>query len=583
MVLDARADVNESARATRGNRVARLLPIVGWARQYDRSWLRSDVIAGVTVTALVVPKNLGYAEIARVPIENGLYAAAAGALLYGIFGTSRQISTGPSSALAAVAGSAVLATGISNEPDAAAIVAAIAVGAGLLFVLLSVLQMGWIAQFISRAVITGFLFGAAIDVVTGELPKITGSDGSGDNAWEKFWSWLKGLDGLDGTTLLVGSLSLAALFGLRAVSPKFPGALVVVVGGLLASAVFNLGDNGVALVGDVPRGLPSLVVPDLGLVADHALLVLLASVAIVMIGFSQSAGDARYFAAKNGYRVDINQESLAQGAANLGAGLFQGIPVSTSLSASSLNDSAGAKSQVATLTTGAAVILTLIIFAPLFSDLPKAVLGAVIIEAVTTGMMDFPELRRLFVVKRSDFWIAMAAIVGVVLAGVLAGVVIGVVLSLIWLLRVATSPAMPHLGRVKGTHVFREIDEHPEDERIPGVVALRLEGALFFVTADSLEDRIEELIGAAQSPVGGVVLDFQSVYIIDSQGAGKLGEIADGLHAKGLSFRLARVKPAVMEVLERDGLVERIGPGNFYLDVNQAVEAYLADVPTTSQ
>ena len=583
MVLDARADVNESARATRGNRVARLLPIVGWARQYDRSWLRSDVIAGVTVTALVVPKNLGYAEIASVPIENGLYAAAAGALLYGIFGTSRQISTGPSSALAAVAGSAVLATGISNEPDAAAIVAAIAVGAGLLFVLLSVLQMGWIAQFISRAVITGFLFGAAIDVVTGELPKITGSDGSGDNAWQKFWSWLKGLDGFDGTTLLVGSLSLAALFGLRAVSPKFPGALVVVVGGLLASAVFNLGDNGVALVGDVPRGLPSLVVPDLGLVADHALLVLLASVAIVMIGFSQSAGDARYFAAKNGYRVDINQESLAQGAANLGAGLFQGIPVSTSLSASSLNDSAGAKSQVATLTTGAAVILTLIIFAPLFSDLPKAVLGAVIIEAVTTGMMDFPELRRLFVVKRSDFWIAMAAIVGVVLAGVLAGVVIGVVLSLIWLLRVATSPAMPHLGRVKGTHVFREIDEHPDDERIPGVVALRLEGALFFVTADSLEDRIEELIGAAQSPVGGVVLDFQSVYIIDSQGAGKLGEIADGLHAKGLSFRLARVKPAVMEVLERDGLVERIGPGNFYLDVNQAVEAYLAHVPTTSQ
>ena len=583
MVLDARADVNESAGASWGTRVARLVPILGWARRYDRSWLRSDVIAGVTVTALVVPKNLGYAEIARVPIENGLYAAAAGAILYGIFGTSRQISTGPSSALAAVAGSAVLSTGISNEPDAAAIVAAIAVGAGLLFILLSFLKMGWIAQFISRAVITGFLFGAAIDVVTGELPKITGSDGSGDNAWQKFWSWLKGLDGLDGTTLLVGLLSLAALFGLRAVSPKFPGALVVVIGGLLASAVFDLGDNGVALVGDVPRGLPSFAVPDLHLVADHALLVLLASVAIVMIGFSQSAGDARYFAAKNGYRVDINQESLAQGAANVGAGLFQGIPVSTSLSASSLNDSAGAKSQVATLTTGAAVILTLIVFAPLFSDLPKAVLGAVIIEAVTTGMMDFGELHRLYLVKRSDFWIAMAAIAGVVLAGVLAGVVIGVVLSLVWLLRVATSPAMPHLGRVKGTHVFREIDEHPDDERIPGVIALRLEGALFFVTADSLEDRIEELVGTAEHPASVVVLDFQSVYIVDSQGAAKLGEIADNLHAKGISFRLARVKPPVREVLERDGIVERIGPGNFYLDVNQAVEAYLAKAPAASE
>ncbi|HEY7036905.1 MAG TPA: sulfate permease [Thermomicrobiales bacterium] len=575
MVLGIRADEHESARANVSTRVARVVPILGWIRRYDRSYLRSDLIAGVTVTALVVPKNLGYAEIARVPIENGLYAAAAGAILYGIFGTSRQISTGPSSALAAVAGSAVLGAGISNEPDAAAIVAAIALGAGLIFVLLSVLRMGWISQFISRAVITGFLFGAAIDVTTGELPKITGSDGSGDNAWQKFWSWIKGLDGIDGTTLLVGALSLAVLFGLRAVAPQVPGALVVVIGGLVASAALNLGDSGVALVGDVPRGLPSLVVPDIHLVADHALLVLLASVAIVMIGFSQSAGDARYFAAKNGYRVDVNQESLAQGAANVGAGLFQGIPVSTSLSASSLNDGAGAKSQVASLTTGAAVILTLILFAPLFSDLPKAVLGAVIIEAVTTGMMDVPELRRLYAVKRSDFWIAMAAIAGVVLAGVLAGVVIGVVLSLGWLLRVVTSPAMPHLGRVKGTHVFREIEDHPDDERIPGVVALRLDGALFFVTADSLEDRIDELVGTAEPPPSAVVFDLQSVNFIDSQGAGKLGEIAGNLHAKGLSFRLARVKPRVMAVLERDGLVQRIGAANFHLDVEEAVEAHL--------
>jgi SulP family sulfate permease len=352
------------------------------------------------------------------------------------------------------------------------------------------------------------------------------------------------------------------------------GALVVVIGGLVASALFNLGDNGVALVGEVPRGLPSFVVPDMEVVADHALLVLLAAAAIVMIGFSQSAGDARHFAAKNGYRVDIDQESLAQGAANLGAGLVQGIPVSTSLSASSLNDSAGAKSQVATLTTGAAVILTLIVLAPLFSDLPKAVLGAVIIEAVATGMMDVPELRRLYVVKRSDFWIAIVAIAGVVLGGVLAGVVVGVVVSLVWLLRVVTSPAMPNLGRVKGTHVFRELDNHPDDEQIPGVVALRLEGALFFVTADSLEDRIEELIGTAEQPPDVVVFDLQSVNFIDSQGASKIGEIADNLHAKNLSFRLARVKPPVMEILERDGQIQRIGPANVHLDVAAAVEAH---------
>lgn len=567
--------VNESVQSEARTRGARFLPILRWAPQYNRAYLRPDLIAGVTVTALIVPKNLGYAEIAKVPIENGLYAAAAGAILYGIFGTSRQISTGPSSALAAVAGSAVLATGVSNAPDAGAIVAAIAIGAGLIFLLMSLLKMGWIARFISRAVITGFLFGAAIDVTAGELPKITGSDGSGDNAWQKFWSWIRGLDGFDGTTLLVGSLSLAALFGLRAVAPRVPGALVVVIAGLVASAVFNLGDNGVALVGDVPRGLPSVDVPDLQLVADHAILVGLASVAIVLIGFSQSAGDARYFATKHGYQVDIDQESFAQGAANAGAGLIQGIPVSTSLSASSLNDRAGAKSQLASLTTGGAVFLTLIIFAPLFSDLPKAVLGAVVIEAVTTGMMDIPELRRLFAVKRSDFWIAIAAIVGVVLGGVLAGVVIGVVLSVGWLLRVVTSPAMPLLGRAPGTHVFRELEDYPGDEQIPGVAALRLDGALFFVTAESLEERIHELLRTADTPPDVVIFNLQSVNFVDSQGASKLGEIADYLHANGVSFRLARVKPRVMDVLERDGLIQRIGPASVHLDVAEAVEAHL--------
>jgi MFS superfamily sulfate permease-like transporter len=191
-------------------------------------------------------------------------------------------------------------------------------------------------------------------------------------------------------------------------------------------------------------------------------------------------------------------------------------------------------------------------------------------------MMDVPELRRLYAVKRSDFWIAMAAMAGVVLGGVLAGVVVGIVLSLAWLLRVVTSPAMPHLGRVPGTHVFREFDNHPDDEQIPGVVALRLDGALFFVTADSLEDRIEELIGTAEDPVSVVVFDLQSVYTVDSQGAGKLGEIADGLRARGVSFRLARVKPQVMEVLARDGQIERIGAANVHIDVNGAVEAHLA-------
>ena len=413
-----------------------------------REWLRGDLVAGVTVAALIVPKNLGYAGIAGIPLQNGLYAAAAGAILYAIFGTCRQISMGPSSGLAAVAASAVLAAGITDEQDVASFVAGITLASGVLFLLLAVLKMGWIAQFLSRAVVTGFLFGAAIDVVIGELPKLTGTDverrqllpgavvvarqpGRGDR--RPRWSW--------------ASLSLVVVFGLRRVAPRVPGALVLVVGGLLAIVAAGPRARGVALVGDVPRGLPSFEVPDLGLMWDHAVAVAVAAVALVLIGFSQTAGDARAFAAKHRYQIDIDQESVAQAVANTGAGLLQGMPVSTSLSASSLNDHSGARTGLASLTSGVTVLLTLLFLAPLFSDLPKPVLAALIIEAVVMGMMNVPEMRRLSRVQRFDFWVAIAAILGTLVFGVLAGVVIGIGLSLLWLVWVATHPEMPMLGR----------------------------------------------------------------------------------------------------------------------------------------
>ena len=240
----------------------RFVPIVGWIRSYDRRWLRGDLIAGVAVAALIVPKNLGYAGIAGIPLQNGLYAAAAGAILYPIFGTSRQISTGPSSALAAVAASAVVAAGITGIDDVASFVAIITLVSGALFLLLALLKMGWIAQFLSRAVVMGFLFGAAIDVVIGELPKLTGTETTGSNPLRELGSWLRTLGDADLATVLVGGVSLVVVFGLRRVRPASPGALVLVIGGLVASRLFDLADHGVALVGDVPRGLPTLDVPE---------------------------------------------------------------------------------------------------------------------------------------------------------------------------------------------------------------------------------------------------------------------------------------------------------------------------------
>lgn len=552
------------------------VPIIGQLRNYDRSWLRGDLIAGVTVAALIVPKNLGYAGIAGIPLQNGLYAAAAGALAYAIFGTSRQISMGPSSGLAAVAASAVLAAGITGEQDVASFVAGITLASGILFLLLAVFKMGWIAQFLSRAVVTGFLFGAAIDVVIGELPKLTGTKTTGSNPIQELWSWFGTLGDAHGTTVLVGVISLVVVFGLRAIAPRVPGALVLVVGGLVAAALFDLGAKGVALVGDVPRGLPSLEVPDLQQLWEHAGTVALAAVALVMIGFSQTAGDARTFAAKHRYQIDINQESVAQSLANISAGLFKGMPVSTSLSASSLNDRSGAKTGVASLTSGVTVLLTLLFLAPLFSNLPKAVLGALIIEAVVMGMMDLPEMRRLFKVKKVDFWIAIVALLATLVFGVLAGVIIGIGLSLAWLVAVATHPEMPTLGRERGTQVFREVDAFPGDEIVPGVAVVRFDGGLFFATADALEDHLREVIHA-NPDLTGIVIDCGGINFIDSQGAAKLTDVVALARDAGVNLRLTRLKPSPRAVLERDGVIDLIGADHIHGNIHRAVEAEQAD------
>jgi SulP family sulfate permease len=551
------------------------IPVTEWLPSYDRRWLRGDVAAGIAVTALIVPKNLGYAGIAGVPLQNGLYAAAAGAIIYALFCTSRQISTGPSSSLAAVAGGAVVVTGLAGD-NAAELVAAITLVTGLLFLALAWLRLGWISRFLSKAVITGFLAGAAVDVVIGELPKLTGTDAEGKNAWRELGSWVGSLGDVHWSTVVVGVLGLGLILGTRFLAPAVPGALVLVAAGILASYAFDLEAHGVALVGDVPSGLPAPELPSLDVIQDHLATVVVAAIALLLIGFSQTAGDARAFAARHKYAIDIDQESVAQGLANAGAGVFQGMPVSTSLSASSLNESAGARTPLASLMTGALVLLTLLVLAPLFSELPKPILAAVIIDAVVFGMIDVRELRRLHRVARFDFWIAVAAIVGVLSAGVLAGVVVGIVLSLGWLIHVATVPPMPLLGREPGTQVFRDLDENPGDETFPGIPVLRLDSGLFFATSQALEDRVRELAQDGSQPLRALVLDLEGVDFIDSQGAEQLAAILELLEEDGATLRLARVKPRVLAVLRADGFLDRLGADRIHGNVHGAVEAQLA-------
>ena len=474
--------------------LARFVPILDWSRSYDRRWLRGDLIAGIAVAAMIVPKNLGYAGIAGIPVENGLYAAAAAAIIYGLFCTSRHISTGPSSSLAAVAGGAVLLTGLGGT-DAAQLVAAIAVLTGVLFLLVAVLKLGWLASFLSLAVVTGFLAGAAIDVVIGELPKLTGTSTDGVNAWQELASWVRGLGDLSLATLLVGAgrpcrhprASVRGSEGPGRARPRRrrpdrlgrPRPWSAVESRSSAPCRADCRFRRCRSLEVVSQNLPTIAI---------------SAFALLLIGFSQTAGDAQAFATRHRYRVDLNQESVAQGMSNLGAGFFQGMPVSTSLSASSLNEAAGARTPVASLATGAIVVATLILLAPLFSELPKAVLAAIIIDAVVFGMIDVAEFRRLRRVKPFDFWIAIAAVIGVLSVGVLLGVVVGIVLSILWLINVTTRPSMPLLGRETGTHVYRDLKEYPDDETYPGIAVIRIDGGVFFATAAALDERVRAVL-----------------------------------------------------------------------------------------
>lgn len=568
----------------RSSRLARILPIVVWLPNYERAWLKTDIIAGLSVWALMVPTSMGYATISGVPVQYGLYAAAFGLIAFALFTTSKQVTEGPSSSTAAVLGAAVLAVAAAGSEEAVIVAASIVLVAGLLFIVMYLLKMGWISEFLSSSVLTGFIFGIAITVAVGELFKITGTESSGSNAWQELWAWITSLPETNMPSLVVGVSSLILLFGLKLFAPKIPGALVAVILGIAATLIFNLDDLGVTLIAEVPSGLPSFDLPDLSIVLDHLLLIVGTAVGLVLIGFSVTTAAVRDYADKHNYQIDINQELLAQGMSNISSSLVQGIFNNGSLSKSPVADNAGAKSQLYNLAQALFIILTLLFLAPMFSYLPEAVLGAIIIQAVVMELMDVAEMRRIYRVKRIEFWVALAALLGVVTFGILQGVFIGVVLSLIWLVAVSALPEIPELGRKPGTHAFYDLEVHPESETYPGLAILRFDGGLFFVNSDAIGDRMRLLRIQADPPLKSLILSMEGVNFIDIQGADALKKLAESGHELGIEFHLARVKPQVLEVLQSAGVTDLVdGEGHIHEDIATAVELHLRKYPMDVQ
>jgi SulP family sulfate permease len=559
-------------RSVLGSVVDRYVPIAGWLRSYDRAWLRPDVIAGLTVWALLVPEAMAYATLAGVPPEAGLYAALPPLMLYAVFGTSRQVSVGPSSAVAVMVAATVGPLAGGDGERYVALAAAMAVLVGLILIVAAIARLGFVSEFMAKPVLTGFIIGLALVIAAGQVDKLFGIHAEGEGFFAIIWDIIINLGDTHLETLLVGSGCLVLLFGLKRFAPRAPAALITVALSIIAVALFDLEGRGVHIVGDIPAGLPPLKIPDIGLADFQDLLP--GALGLALVAYAESIAPARSFAARDKYEVDANQELLALGASNIGVGLSQGFAVDASLSRSAVNDYAGAKTQVAGLVNAGLIFVTILALTPLFHDLPDAALAAVVISAVA-HLVDVKELERLYRLKKEDFWLAAICMMGVLVVDVLPGLIIAVTVSLLALVHRASRPLTAVLGRVSDQDTFRDIERHPEGETYPGLVIFRFEAELFFANAGYFRDRIRELMAVTDPPAQAVLVDAEAIQYIDTTAVAVLQELQEELADSGVELLMARVHGGVRDMLRRSGLEESLGASRIYPSVRAGVADYL--------
>lgn len=537
--------------------------------RYDRADLRPDVLAGLTVAAMLVPQAMAYALLAGLPPEVGLYSATVPLVVYALLGTSRQLAVGPVAIVSLLTASSLAPLAEEGSADFLAAAAVLALMVGAIHLVLGFGRLGFVVNLLSHSVLVGFTAAAAIIIGFSQVKHLLGiSIPRHEHFHDTVWDVLTSLGDTHGTTLALGLASLATLLVLRRSLPRWPAALVVVVGSTLAVALFDLEDRGVRVVGDVPSDLPAFGLPSF----DRSWLGTLAAAALVitLVGFMESIAVAKTYARKHRYELDPNRELIGLGGANVAAGLFGGYPVTGGFSRTAVNDTAGARTRLAAVITAALVLLTIAVFTPLFSSLPQAALGAIIVVAVT-GLFDLAEMRHVVHVKRTDAIGMVTAFVGTLVLGIELGILVAVVASI---LVVFARMSMPHsavLGRLPNTETFRNLDRFPEAVETSGVRVIRVDAAVSFANATTVKAllrREADVVGAS----GALVLDASGVNDLDATGADMLGDVVRTFDETGPAFHVADVKGPVRDVLHRSGLWDVLGL-RVHASVEDAVQA----------
>ena len=555
--------------------IRRYIPILAWLPQYQASWLRFDIIAGLTIMALLVPEGMAYAQLAGMPPETAFYAAPIGLFLYAIFGTSRQLVVAVSSAVAVMSASIVGGLVVTGSAEFIAMTAALAILAGIVAVLAGFLRLGRIAQFFSESVLTGFMSGLALVIMIKQVPKLFGLEPVEGNFWQRVIKLIDELPETDLITLAVGLSALVLMIILERRFKRIPAALIVLIYGIAVVSIFNLAAQGVEIIGEIPSGLAPPRLPDIGL--EELALLIPGALAITLVMFSEAVGPDRSFASKHHYAINENQELIGIGAANIGAGLFQGFPIGASMSKSAASDSAGGRTQVAGIVAAVATALVALFLTSLLFNLPEAALAAIVIVAVS-GMLKLGGFRHLYRLRKGDFWLAVITFLCVLtFEEALVGLLIGVLLSLFALIWRTSSAKLSVLGRIPGTVTYRSTAYHREAIQDPGLLIIRPDEEVYFANAATIRKGIRRRIAASETPIRTTILDLEMTNELDVPSAEMLAELHEEHEAVDIQFKLVGIHAPVMEMLDASGLSERIGAENIYPTILEAVLAYASE------
>jgi high affinity sulfate transporter 1 len=553
-------------------------PILEWLPKYQGDWLRVDIIAALTLWALLVPEAMAYAGIAGMPPETGLYAAPLALIAYAIFGTSRHLDVGPSSAVAALSFSVVAGLAVVGSSEFIILTIALALMVGVMLIIGGFLKLGVLADFLSRPVLDGFVVGVAISIAVGQLDKLLGYEPEGYDFVPDMLLILSDIGMTHLPTLVVGSISLALLFALHKFTPKLPGALIVLFLAIAVSTLLDFESMGIHIVGEIPAGLPDFGFPT-GLGLAELLAVMPGAIGVAMVAFAESVAIARSYGTKYGYEVDANQELIALGASNIGSSFSGAFAVDGSMSRTAAADAAGGKTQMVSIIAAVAVLITAVALTPLFFNLPEATLGAIVIHAVWKNI-SLSKISQYRSITKLDYVTAIVAMFGVLLLGLLAGLLLAAGLGLTMLLFGTKQRNTFVLGKVPATSVYRSVEHYPQGETYPGLLILRFDGTLFFANAHNFVSAARQAVAAADPPPHVVLVDGESINDIDATAVIILREFHEQLKQTGVELRLASIKTHVKEVAQRGGLERAVPPEHFYPSIQTAVDAYLAEQTT---